>query len=419
MSRLLIEGKRRLSGEVVVQGAKNSVLPILAATILCSGQCILHNCPDILDVDISLEILRYLGVSVKKFKNDIVVDTSNIRRFDVPDFLMKEMRSSIIFLGPLLGRFGKAEMFMPGGCELGPRPVDLHLKFLKSLGVSVDEFKGNICCCVKNRIRGRQLLLPSPSVGATENIMLAAVLGEGSTIINNAAREPEICDLAAFLNACGAKIYGAGDSTVVVEGVKNLGGAEYTIMPDRIAATTFMAAGAITHGELLLRGVNYKHLLSTMDIFRKIGCELSYNDTQIYLKAPARLRAVKKIVTEPYPYFPTDSQAIIMSVLSKANGTSVFEERVFPKRYKHVPELKKMGADITVESNMAFVKGIFDLRGAKLCGQDLRGTAALVVAALGAEGVSEISGLRHLDRGYERLEEKLANLGAKIKRVND
>lgn len=417
MSRLLIEGNRRLNGEVLVQGAKNSILPILAATILCSGKCILHNCPDILDVDFSLKILKYLGATVQKSKNDIMVDTQNINRFDIPDFLMKEMRSSIVFLGALLGRFKKSEMCLPGGCELGPRPIDLHLKYLKTLGVLVNEFNGNIQCSVKSKIKGTQIRLPFPSVGATENVMLASVLGEGITIINNAAREPEICDLANFLNTCGAKIYGAGDSTLVIEGVKSVGGAEYTIIPDRIAAITFLAAGAITGGKVKLNSVNYKHFFSVIEVLKKAGCEIFYNSCEIYLKAPLTLKSVKKIVTAPYPFFPTDSQAIIMSVLTKAVGTSVFEERVFPKRYNHVLELKKLGASITLDSNVAFVKGVSNLKGTELCGYDLRGTAALIVAALGADGISYVTGLKHLDRGYQNLEESLLHLGANVSRL--
>ena len=419
LSRLLVEGNKKLNGEVLIQGAKNSILPILASTILCSGQCILHNCPKILDVDYSIKILEYLGADVNFFGSDIIIDTRNVNKFDVPDFLMKEMRSSIIFLGSLLGRFNSSEMFFPGGCKLGPRPIDLHLKFLKNMGVLIEEYDGNIKCNVKNKLKACKINFPYPSVGATENIILASVLVDGITIINNAAKEPEIYDLIKFLNACGAKIYKLKKGLIVIEGVKKLTGTEFSIMPDRIAAVTFMAASAISGGEILLKDVNYKHLNSLINTFGKLGCNIKFNNSEIYLRSPSILKPLKKIVTLPYPGFPTDCQPIIMAVASKANGNTVFEERVFQKRFKHVGELLKMGANIKVKSNMAFVNGVKDLFGAKVCGCDLRGTAALLVAALGANGVSEVSGLKYLDRGYENIEKDLQDLGAKIKRIEN
>lgn len=417
MSRLLVEGNRKLAGEVLIQGAKNSILPILAATVLCSGKCILHNCPDILDVDFSLEILRYLGADVLKLNGDIIIDASIIKKFDIPEFLMKEMRSSIIFLGSMLGKLGCSEMFLPGGCELGPRPIDLHLKYLKLLGVSIVDDNGNIKCQVNKKMKGIKISFPFPSVGATENIILASVLCEGKTVINNAAREPEICDMVRFLNLCGAKIYGAGSSTIIVEGVKKLHGAEYFVMPDRIVATTFMAATAITHGEVLLKNVNHNHLKIVTDIFENCGCKLMIDNSKIYLKAPLKLNSFKKMITEPYPGFPTDAQAILMAASTRSLGTSIFKENVFPKRYSHVDELLKMGADIKLKSNVAIVHGVDKLNGASIKGKDLRGTAALIVAALGAEGISQIDGLKHLDRGYENIEEKLSSIGALIRRI--
>lgn len=417
MSRLLVEGNRKLSGEVLIQGAKNSILPILAATVLCSGKCILHNCPDILDVDFSLEILKYLGADVLKLNGDIIIDASIIKKFDIPEFLMKEMRSSIIFLGSMLGKLGCSEMFLPGGCELGPRPIDLHLKYLKLLGVSIVDDNGNIKCQVNKKMKGIKISFPFPSVGATENIILASVLCEGKTVINNAAREPEICDMVRFLNLCGAKIYGAGSSTIIVEGVKKLHGAEYFVMPDRIVATTFMAATAITHGEVLLKNVNHNHLKIVTDIFENCGCKLMIDNSKIYLKAPLKLNSFKKMITEPYPGFPTDAQAILMAASTRSLGTSIFKENVFPKRYSHVDELLKMGADIKLKSNVAIVHGVDKLNGASIKGKDLRGTAALIVAALGAEGISQIDGLKYLDRGYENIEEKLSSIGALIRRI--
>lgn len=419
MSRLLVEGNKKLNGEVLIQGAKNSILPILASTILCSGQCILHNCPKILDVDYSIKILKYLGAQVDFFGSDIIIDTRNVNKFDIPDFLMKEMRSSIIFLGSLLGRFNNSEMFFPGGCKLGPRPIDLHLKFLKNMGVLIEEYDGNIKCSVEDKLKACKVNFPFPSVGATENIILASVLVEGITIINNAAKEPEICDLIKFLNACGAKIYRVKNGTIVIEGVKRLTGAEFSIMPDRIAATTFMAASAVTGGKVLLKSVNYKHLNSLISIFKDLGCNIKFNDSEIYLVSPLNLNSLDKIITSPYPGFPTDCQPIIMALVSKANGETIFEERVFPKRYKHVGELIKMGADIKVKSNLAIVSGVKNLFGSKVCGCDLRGTAALLVASLGAIGLSEISGLKYLDRGYENIEKNFKNLGAKIKRTEN
>lgn len=417
VSKLLIEGNKRLNGYVTIQGSKNSVLPILAATVICSDKCVLHNCPDLLDVNVSIKILEYLGANVTKYDNDLLIDTSNIQRYDIPDYLMKEMRSSIIFLGAILSRMKRAKLSFPGGCELGPRPIDFHLKAFRQMGAAIDERESVLDCYVKETLKGTQVDLPSPSVGATENIMITAALAQGITIINNAAREPEICDLAAFLNSCGAKIFGAGEKLIAIEGVKKLHGTEHNIIPDRIVAATFMSAAAITGGDILLKRVDPYHLKSVTTVFENMGCKIDCGKNSLRLKAPKILKPIKKIVTSPYPGFPTDTQALLLAASSVANGNSTFIESIFQNRFKYTNELLKFGVDINLIGRSAVVRGVPELFGASVKAGDLRGAAALIVAALRAIGRSEISGLRHLDRGYENIEEKLSNLGAIIKRI--
>ena len=401
----------------MVHGAKNSALPLLAATILCEGECILHNCPRLSDVDASVNILRYLGCRAQREGDALVVDSRGISRSDIPDGLMREMRSSIVFLGAVASRMGKARLSFPGGCELGPRPIDLHLKALRQLGLIIGEDHGYLDCAVLNHLKGAFIALSFPSVGATENIILASVRAQGTTVITNAAREPEICDLADFLNACGARIYGAGEGTITIEGVKRLSGTEHTVIPDRIAATTFMTAAAITGGDLLLLDVLPAHLGPVIPMFEEAGCEMAISRGQLRILAPRRLRPVKMIRTMPYPGFPTDAQAPMMAMTTLARGTSVFVENIFESRYKHVGELMRLGANIKVEGRVAVVEGVERLSGAPVEASDLRGAAALVVAGLAAEGVTEIDGLRHLDRGYECIEESLTGVGASVKRI--
>lgn len=400
-----------------MHGAKNSTLPILAASMLCSSECILHNCPVLSDVDTSVNILRYLGCAVTRSGSHLIVDSSGICNSDIPDSLMREMRSSIVFLGAIVTRMGKAKLSFPGGCELGPRPIDLHLWSLRKMGLKIEEDHGCLDCTVDGRLHGSEIGLSFPSVGATENVMIAASCAQGETVITNAAREPEICDLANFLNQCGAKIKGAGESTVVIQGVDSLSGCEHSIIPDRIAAATFMAAAAVTGGKILISNVEPSHLGTVLPSFEEAGCGIRILDRQMEITAPERLSPIKSVRTMPYPGFPTDAQAPVMAVTTVANGTSVFVENIFESRYKHAGELMRLGADIKVEGRVAVVQGVERLSGASVEAPDLRGGAALVIAGLAAEGITKVSGLRHIDRGYERIEESLASIGASIKRV--
>ena len=417
MAEMIIRGGRRLSGEISPHGAKNAALPILAATIAARGECYIHNCPDLSDVEAASKILRYLGCSVTKQGDTVTVDSSQPVRCDIPEDLMREMRSSICFLGAIVARFGEAELTMPGGCELGPRPIDLHLSSLRKMGAQIEEKHGKIYCKAPDRLQGTTVTLSFPSVGATENIMIAAATAEGTTVITNAAREPEITDLAAFLNSCGARVSGAGCGRVTIEGVENLHPCEHWVIPDRIEATTYMAAAAITKGKLLLKGVCTDHLSPVIWTFEEAGCTLRMTENELELTAPNYLSPNKFIRTMPYPGFPTDVQAIIMAMTTVAQGTSVFVETIFDNRFKHIWELCRLGAKIKTEGRVAVVDGVPKLFGAQTESTDLRGSAALIVAGLAAEGVTSVGGLRHLDRGYESLDKDLASLGADIKRV--
>ena len=417
MSKLLIQGAKKLHGEVRIHGAKNSTLPLMAASLVCGGKCTLHNCPSLSDVDTSERILRHLGCGVERSNGDIVIDPFPMDRCDIPDDLMREMRSSIIFLGAIVAKMGKAELSYPGGCELGPRPIDLHLSSLRRMGVVIREDHGRLDCTVPNGLHGSVISLAFPSVGATENILIAAVLARGTTVVNNAAREPEICDLADFLNSCGAKICGAGESTVTVEGVGSLTGCEHRVIPDRIAAATYLAAGAVTGSVITVSNVIPRHLEPVIPVFEESGCVFETEGDRMRIVPPARLSRVKCVRTMPYPGFPTDAQAPVMAMTAVADGTSVFVENIFESRYKHVGELLRLGANIKVEGRVAIVDGVERLSGASVEATDLRGGAALVVAGLAASGVTEIGGLNHLDRGYEKLENNLSGLGAEIVRI--
>ena len=417
VSVYVVEGGRRLSGEVKVQGSKNSTLPILAATLLCRGECVLYNCPRLSDVEASLAILRYIGCTAKREGDTLVVDTGSVTRFDIPQQLMHRMRSSIIFLGAMIARFDRVRMSFPGGCELGPRPIDLHLCALREMGVGICEEHGELDCRVAEELHGANIVLPIPSVGATENIMIAAAAAHGTTIISNAAREPEITDLADFLNACGARIQGAGESTVIIDGAEKLRPAVHAMIPDRIVAATLMSAAAVTGSDLLMTGIVPSHLESVFPVFRDSGCEINIGGEGVRISAPYRLQSPKLIRTMPYPGFPTDAQAPVMSMASVADGMTVFVENMFSSRYSHVSELCRFGADIRVEGKVAVVDGVHRLLSANVRAQDLRGAAALVVAALCARGKSEISGIEYLERGYEDFELVLSSLGADVKKI--
>ena len=417
VSRYIVEGGRTLRGEVRVQGSKNSTLPILAASLLCRGESVLFNCPRLSDVEASLTILRYIGCKAHREGDVVIVDTGSVTRNEIPSALMHKMRSSIIFLGAMIARFDRVRMSFPGGCELGPRPIDLHLSALREMGVMICEEHGELDCRVDDGLHGANIALTIPSVGATENIMIAAATAEGTTIISNAAREPEITDLADYLIACGAKISGAGESTVIIDGVKELHPASHSIIPDRIVAATLMSAAAVTGSDIRFKSVIPSHLGSITPVFRECGCEIEYTGDGVIFRSPYRLKSPKLIRTMPYPGFPTDAQAPLMSVACVADGLTVFVENMFESRYSHVSELCRLGANIRIEGRVAVVDGVRRLLSAHVHARDLRGAAALVVATLCARGKSEVEGIEYLERGYEDFELVLSSLGADIKKI--
>ena len=415
MSQLLVRGGQPLHGEVTIQGAKNSVLPILAATVLTGDRVVLRGCPRLRDVDASIRILQSLGCRAQWEGDALTVDTAALNRCEISDILMREMRSSAIFLGAVLARLGRADISYPGGCELGPRPIDLHLSGLRDLGADIRE-EGGILHCTASRLAGRELMLSLPSVGATENLMLAACGAEGTTVISNAAREPEIVDLQDFLNACGAEVSGAGSTSVTIRGGKPLHGCEFRCMPDRIVAATYLCACASAGGEVYLRGARERHLATVADALRQAGCTVAGDGEGIACRCRRRLRAVRPVRTAPYPGFPTDAQAVLMAAMLKSRGTTVFEENIFENRYRHVDELTRMGAEIRVAGRVAVVTGVERLSGAAVRCTDLRGGAAMCVAALAADGESRIFETAHIDRGYEDIARDLRALGADIVR---
>ncbi len=415
MEKIIVGGKKKLDGEVSLQGSKNSVLPILAATLLSDGESVLHNSPRLTDVGAAIDILRHLGCRVN-CSGAITVDAGGFSCCDIPENMMNEMRSSIIFLGSLLGSAGCAEISMPGGCDIGLRPIDLHLDAMRRMGAVFEEQGGRLKCTCPDGLHAALIPLSFPSVGATENIMLAAVRAKGTTTVVNAAREPEIIDLASYLNSCGAKISGAGEGTIVIEGVKRLKAAEHRVISDRIVAATYLAAVACAGGRALLKGCIPGHLAAVSSVFEQSGCTLREDGENMLIEAPERLNSVGMVRTMPYPGFPTDAQAVVMSMLCKAKGTSLIVETVFENRFKTAGELARMGACIKVEGRVAVVEGVDVLHGANVRSTDLRGGGALVAAALGAEGTTEIYDIHHIDRGYESLENNLSALGANIRR---
>ena len=419
MDKIIVNGGRKLNGEITVQGAKNSVLPILVATLLVDGVSVIHNCPMLSDVDATIKILQYLGCRVSRENHTVTVDSTNVFRDDVPDNLMREMRSSIVFLGGILGRMGRAKLSTPGGCEIGLRPIDLHLSAMEQFGATVTDEDGFLVCSSgENGLQGTRITLSFPSGGATENIILAATCAMGTTIISNAAREPEISDLADFLNRCGAKIRGAGDGTVVIEGVEKLTPAEHTVIPDRIVASTYLIATAMTGGKIVINSIVPSHIAPIIQPLRESGCNIEVNKKQVILESPKILKRIRMIRTMPHPGFPTDVQAQIMALTTVADGTSVIVENIFESRFKHIGELLRFGAKIHVEGRMAVVEGVHHLNGANVRATDLRGGSAMILAGLSARGTTEITEIYHIDRGYETPEKTLSELGAEIKRVN-
>ncbi len=413
MNEIIIEGQRRLEGSLAVQGSKNSVLPVLAATLLHPGISLLHGCPRLSDVDTAVKILQNFGCRVFRDKSDLLVDATTLKKTDIPEELMREMRSSVIFLGSILARLGKAELSYPGGCELGPRPIDLHLNALRALGTDIEELAGSLRCTAV-RLSGREITLALPSVGATENTLLAACGAEGETVILNAAREPEIVDLQNYLCAIGCSVRGAGTSVITVLGRQPTHDAEYTVMPDRIVASTYLSCAAAAGGEIELTHVQPRHISTVTAALHEAGCRIISEEDRMILSGSGQLRAIRPIRTAPYPGFPTDAQAILMAALLKSNGASVLVENIFENRYRHVDELRRMGAEISIADRVAVVSGTPRLHGAHVRSTDLRGGAALIVAALSAEGQSIISETHHIRRGYEDPVRDLRILGADI-----
>ncbi|MBR1823197.1 MAG: UDP-N-acetylglucosamine 1-carboxyvinyltransferase [Ruminococcus sp.] len=415
MQKFTITGGRKLRGQLAVQGSKNSALPIMAASLLCGEECVLRNCPRLTDVYAAARILNHTGCKCSFSENTAVIDPTDVTETSIPESLMHEMRSSIIFMGAMLGRTGECTVSIPGGCELGPRPIDMHLAALRKMGADIREEHGRIIC--SGKAHGAKISLAFPSVGATENIILYAVTAEGETVINNAAREPEICDLCGFLRSCGADIQGDGGGCIVIKGRKQLHGCEYSIMPDRIAGATYLAMTAVSGGEIILTNACIPEIEPFLSVLEQTGCSIYTNRDNIYLRSGARLNAVRdRIRTMPHPGFPTDAQAVLMAALSAADGTSVFEENIFDCRYRHVDALVKMGADIQVMGKIAVVKGVKRLCGADVNATDLRGGAAMVIAALAAEGTSTIGKICHIDRGYEKMEDAVGLLGGDMRR---
>ena len=413
MSHIILQGGARLEGTLPVQGAKNSVLPILAASILHPGRTVLQGCPHLSDVEASIRILRHLGCRADWEGGDLVVDASGIDRWDIPDHLMREMRSSVVFLGSILARMGWAEMSHPGGCELGPRPIDLHLAVLRQLGAGIRE-EGGCLRCTAQRLEGREITLSMPSVGATENAILAACGAHGETVLLNAAREPEIGDLQDFLCAMGCQVKGAGSSTICIQGRSPTRDVRHTVMPDRIVAATYLAAAAAAGGEVELTQVHPGHLSTVTAALHAAGCQIYSGEGRIVLRSEGRLRSIGTVRTAPYPGFPTDAQAILMVALLRGQGSTVFVENIFENRYRHVDELCRMGADIRVADRVAVVTGVPCLCGASVRCTDLRGGAALLVAGAAAQGETRIGDIFHIQRGYQDPVGDLRQLGARI-----
>lgn len=420
MEKFIINGKRRIEGEIKLQGAKNSALPILAACVLVEGETVIKNCPQLSDVDSAIAILRHLGCKIQRTDTTLTIDSSQLDGYSVPESLMHEMRSSIIFLGAIIGRMGRADLYMPGGCEIGLRPIDLHLESIKKFGVSVSEEHGRVKFKAEQaRLRAPEITLSFPSVGATENIILAACTAEGRTTIYNAAREPEISDLCDFLNSCGARISGGGGSEIVIDGVRRLHSSEHRVIPDRIVGASLLAAAAMTGGRIKINEVIPAHIGPVLPVFRDCGCDISIAADSISLTAPKSLDSIRTVRTMPYPGFPTDMQAQVTALASIARGTGVVIETIFESRFKHISELIRLGARIRVDGRIAIIEGVESLYGAAVRAPDLRGGAALVLAGLAAEGQTQITELRHIDRGYEAMEIVLSSLGADIKRIEN
>ncbi|MGJ7920770.1 UDP-N-acetylglucosamine 1-carboxyvinyltransferase [Neobacillus sp. LXY-4] len=420
MEKIIVRGGNRLSGTVKVEGAKNAVLPVLAATLLASdGKSIIRDVPALSDVYTINEVLRYLNAGVEFNNNQVTVDASKVLRNEAPFEYVRKMRASVLVMGSLLARNGRARVALPGGCAIGSRPIDQHLKGFEAMGAHVKVGNGFIEAEVSGgRLKGAKIYLDFPSVGATENIMMAATLAEGTSVIENAAKEPEIVDLANFLNAMGAKVRGAGTGTIRIEGVDVLFGADHTIIPDRVEAGTFMVAAAITGGDVLVKGAVPEHLTSLIAKMEEMGVTVVEEADGVRVIGPEVLKAVD-IKTMPHPGFPTDMQSQMMALLLRARGTSMITETVFENRFMHVEEFRRMNADIKIEGRSVIINGPSNLQGAEVASTDLRAAASLILTGLVADGFTRVTELKHLDRGYVNFHEKLALLGADIERVKE
>lgn len=420
MGSFIIEGMSNLEGIVEIGGSKNSALPILASTVIVGKEYIIRNVPDIEDVRMMLEILSSMGCKTKYEDDTVLIDTRELNTYSVPENLVKKIRSSIILMGAILCRTGNVEIAFPGGCEIGLRPIDLHLKGLRKLGVEIQEKNGILCGSVTNPL-GCEIQLDYPSVGATENLMLFSVGASGTTVIYNAAKEPEIIDLQNFLNKCGFVVDGAGTGTVTIEGkkIEDKSLIEYKIIPDRIEAGTYLSLASSINSKIYIKNIEKAHFKSITSLYEDAGCEIRETHGTVVVTNRGRLKAIEKVTTQPYPGFPTDMQAQFMSSMAIAKGNTIIEETVFDSRYKHVPELQKMGADITTVGRVAVINGVTKLHGAEVDSKDLRGGAALVIAAIGAEGTTKINNIYHINRGYEKFMKKLRNLGVIINTIDE
>lgn len=418
MEALKVTGNARLRGKMRLYGAKNAVLPIMAAALLLDGVVILHNVPALTDVDAMCRILRLFRCKVDKVGDTVVIDTTGVENDNVPDCLMKKMRASNLVWGPLIGRFGRATIPMPGGCLIGSRPMDYHIKGMRQLGITVEEHAGSIISWINgDGLSGANIYLDFPSVGATENLVMAAVVAKGTTVIRNVAKEPEVMDLCRFLNQAGAKISGIGSDRLTIEGVKKLNAIEYTVIPDRIVGGTILLAAALTDGDVTLENTVPEHLEPLLAKIQDTGACVDRNGSTLRVYQCERPKALD-IKTLPYPGFPTDIQPQFMALMTKARGTSVICESIFESRFNHCDELRRMGADIRVEGRLAIVKGVDCIEGAEVEAEDLRGGAALLLAGMAAEGETIVRNAHHIDRGYCRVEDTFNALGADIRRID-
>lgn len=416
--RFVVQGGRRLQGELTIRGAKNAVLPLLAACMLAEDEVVLENCPNLADVDNMLRIVRSLGCQAEQQGGTIRMNATDAQPREPSEELGRELRSSVFMLGPILGRFGQAVWPYPGGCEIGLRPIDLHIKGLRALGADLLEQGGKIICR-PSRLHGAHIHLDYPSVGATENIMMAASVAQGETVLYNAAREPEVEDLQALLCAMGAKVAGAGEGTIRIQGVSKLHGATHRVVPDRITTGTFLVAAAMTHGDVHLLATRPEHLIPVIEKLREAGCVVDIiDDTTLHITAPQRLQAIERLETSPYPGFPTDMQAQFFAMETISRGVSCLVENVFENRFRHAHELVRMGAKVVLRDRTAMITGVETLFGNLVTATDLRGGAAMVLAGLAAQGTTTVHEIGHIDRGYEHMEVDLQHLGAAIARLS-